>query len=93
MGGAFLLLGLQIKQIKDEIFISQTKYAKELHKQFGVNDSKLSKTPMAANATIDSDTSGKEVDITQYRAIIGSLLYLTASRSNIMFAVCLCARY
>jgi hypothetical protein len=48
---------------------------------------------MAANATIDSDTSGKEVDITQYRAIIGSLLYLTASRSNIMFAVCLCARY
>jgi hypothetical protein len=51
------------------------KYAKEFLKRFGVNDCKLSKTPMAANTTIDLDASGKEVDITQYRAIIGSLLY------------------
>jgi hypothetical protein len=93
MGELSFFLGLQIKQLKDEIFVSQTKYAKEPLKRFRVNDSKPSKTSMAVNATIDSDASGKEVDITQYRAIIDSLFYLTASRPDIMFVVCLCARY
>ncbi|XP_078159560.1 secreted RxLR effector protein 161-like [Carex rostrata] len=56
-------------------------------------ESNTSKTPMATNANLDSDPNGTLVDITQYRAMIGSLLYLTASRPDIMFAVCLCARY
>ena len=77
----------------DGTFVSQTKYVKELIKKFGMTKSNTSKTPMATNANLDSDPNGTSVDITQYRAMIGSLLYLTASRPDIMFAVCLCARY
>ncbi|KAJ1689849.1 hypothetical protein LUZ63_014004 [Rhynchospora breviuscula] len=71
----------------------QTKYAKELIKKFGVEDSKSLDTPMGKSANIDADEKGKPMDITLYRGIIGSLLYLTASRPDIMYAVCLCARY
>lgn len=93
MGELTFFLGLQIKQMKEGIFVSQTKYARELVKKFRMEDSKTISTPMAQNANLDSDPSGKTVDITQYRAMIGSLLYLTASRPDIMFAVCLCAWY
>jgi hypothetical protein len=93
MGELNFFLGLQIKQLMDDTFVSQTKYAKELIKKFGMTESNTSKTPMATNANLDSDPNGTSVDITQYRAMIGSLLYLTASRPDIMFAVCLCARY
>jgi Reverse transcriptase (RNA-dependent DNA polymerase) len=86
-------LGLQIKQMKDDIFISQTKYAKELVKKFGLDDCKTSKRPMAIDANLGADEGGRSTDIQQYRAMIGSLLYLTASRPNIMFFVCLCAKY
>ena len=79
--------------MKEGTFVSQTKYAKELVKKFGLEDSKISSTPMAQNVNLDSGPSGKAVVITQYRAMIGSLLYLTASWPDIMFAVCLCARY
>ena len=93
MGELTFFLELQIKQLKDGTFVSQTKYAKELVKKFGMEDSKIISTPMAQNANLESDPSGKTIDITQYRAMIGSLLYLTASRPDIMFAVCLCTRY
>ncbi|KAJ1700212.1 hypothetical protein LUZ63_008724 [Rhynchospora breviuscula] len=93
MGELNFFLGLQIKQLHDGIFISQTKYAKELIKKFGVEDSKSLDTPMSKSANIDADEKGKPMDITLYRGIIGSLLYLTASRPDIMYAVCLCARY
>jgi Reverse transcriptase (RNA-dependent DNA polymerase) len=78
-------LGLQINQIKGKIFVSQIKYVKELLKRFGVTDSKPSKTLMMTNTIIDSDASNKEVDITQYRTMIGSLLYFVISRPDIMF--------
>ncbi|KAJ1692656.1 hypothetical protein LUZ63_009354 [Rhynchospora breviuscula] len=93
MGELNFFLGLQIKQLQDGIFISQTKYGKELIKKFGVEDSKSLDTPMGKSANIDADEKGKPMDITLYRGIIGSLLYLTASRPDIMYAVCLCARY
>ncbi|KAJ1686716.1 hypothetical protein LUZ63_018106 [Rhynchospora breviuscula] len=93
MGELNFFLGLQIKQLQDGIFISQIKYAKELIKKFGVEDSKSLDTPMGKSANIDADEKGKPMDITLYRGIIGSLLYLTASRPDIMYAVCLCARY
>jgi Reverse transcriptase (RNA-dependent DNA polymerase) len=86
-------LGLQIKQMKDSIFISQTKYAKELVKKFDIDDCKTSKTPMAVDANLGVDEGGRSTDIHQYRAMIGSLLYLMASRPDITFYVCLCARY
>ncbi|KAJ1691811.1 hypothetical protein LUZ63_015966 [Rhynchospora breviuscula] len=93
MGELNFFLGLQIKQLQDGIFISQIKYAKELIKKFGVEDSKSLDTPMGNSANIDADEKGKPMDITLYRGIIGTLLYLTASRPDIMYAVCLCARY
>ena len=93
MGELNFFLGLQIKQLPDGIFINQAKYAKELIKKFGMEESKCSPTPMATNLYLDVDEAGQPVDITQYRAMIGSLLYLTASRPDILFSVCLCARF
>jgi hypothetical protein len=93
MGELNYFLGLQIKQTPEETFVNQEKYAKELMKKFGVEDSNTSKTPMATNINLDADESEKSVDISQYRAMIGSLLYLTASRPDIIFSVCLCARF
>nr|CAD39343.2 OSJNBa0094O15.12 [Oryza sativa Japonica Group] len=86
-------LGLQIKQLKDGTFVSQTKYIKDLLKRFGLEDAKPIKTPMATNGHLDLDEGGKPVDLKLYRSMIGSLLYLTASRPDIMFSVCMCARF
>ena len=93
MGELNFFLGLQIKQAKDGIFISQTKYCKELLKRFGMDKAKAVATPISTSCYLDKDEGGKSVEITKYRGIIGSLLYLTASRPDIMFSVCLCARF
>ncbi|XP_074324070.1 putative mitochondrial protein AtMg00240 [Apium graveolens] len=58
-----------------------------------MEDSTPAKTPMATTTKLDQDESGKKVDITHYRGMIGSLLYLTASCPDIMFAICLCVRF
>jgi len=93
MGELNFFLGLQVKQLQDGNFISQAKYAKELVKRFELEDSKVCNTPMATTTKLDKDDQGKNVDIKLYRSMIGSLLYLTASRPDIMFSVCLCARF
>ncbi|KAK8934128.1 hypothetical protein KSP39_PZI014435 [Platanthera zijinensis] len=93
MGELSFFLGLQVKQHAEGIFISQTKYAKELVKKFGMSEASCMKTPMPTNAVLDTDEHGKHVDQTTYRAMIGSLLYLTSSRPDIMFATCICARF
>ncbi|KAK2975598.1 hypothetical protein RJ640_003035, partial [Escallonia rubra] len=93
MGELTFFLGLQIKQSKDGIFINQAKYTKELLKRFDMEASNAFDTPMSSSLKIDKDEKGKDVDIKRYRGIIGSLLYLTASRPDIMFSVCLCARF
>jgi hypothetical protein len=93
MGELSYFLGLQIKQVTDGIFIHQVKYARELLKKFDMENSKDAKTPMSTAVKIDPDREGKKVDQKTYRGMIGSLLYLTASRPDIMFATCLCARY
>ena len=93
MGELNFFLGLQIKQMKNGIFISQSKYCKELLKRFEMDKCKEIATPMSPSTYIDKDESGKPIEITKYRGMIGSLLYLTASRPDIMFSVCLCARY
>ena len=93
MGELNYFLGLQIKQRNDGIFINQAKYTKELIKRFGLESAKTSKTPMATTTKLDKDEQGTSVDIKLYRSMIGSLLYLTASRPDIMFCVCLCARF
>lgn len=86
-------LGLQIKQQSNGIFISQSKYIKDLLQKFDLGNTKSMKTPMSSSIKMDKDENGKDVDITKYRGMIGSLLYLTASRPDILFSVGLCARY
>ncbi|GJV23619.1 retrovirus-related pol polyprotein from transposon TNT 1-94 [Tanacetum coccineum] len=93
MGESNFFRGLQIKQLDDGIFFNQSKYIKEMHKKFGLEDSKPIKTPMSSETKLTRDEDGESIDNIKYHGMIGSLLYLTASRSNIMFSVCLCARF
>ncbi|GJT44923.1 retrovirus-related pol polyprotein from transposon TNT 1-94 [Tanacetum coccineum] len=93
MGELNFFLGLQIKQIEDGIFFNQSKYIKEMLKKFGLEDSKPTKTPMSTEIKLTKDDEADSVDSSKYRGMIGSLLYLTASRPDIMFSVCLCARF
>ena len=85
-------LGLQVKQNDEGTFICQSKYTRNLFKKFRMQDCSTTSTPMATATKLDKDT-GSSVDITNYRGMIGSLLYLTASIPNIMYATCLCARF
>ncbi|GKA09094.1 retrovirus-related pol polyprotein from transposon TNT 1-94 [Tanacetum coccineum] len=85
-------LGLQIKKLEDGIFFNQSKYIKEMLKKFGLEDSKPIKTPCHLTQTSPRGQDEESVDNTKYRGMIGSLLYLTANRPDIMFSVCLCAR-
>ena len=80
-------LGLQVKQQKDEIFISQEKYAKNLVKRFSLDSKKHASTPMSSSVKLSFDPTGVEVDPTLYRSMIDILLYLTASRLDIAFSV------
>ena len=93
IGELSFFLGLQIKQLKEGTFVCQSKYVKDLLKKFGMEDAKPIKTPMATNGHLDLDEGGNPVDLKLYRSMIGSLLYLTASRPDIMFSVCMCARF
>jgi len=93
MGELSFFLGLQVKQTKDGIFLCQSKYCKEILKKFEMESCKGANTPMPSSCYKVANAAGKGVDQTKYRGLIGSLLYLTASRPNIMFAMCLCARY
>ncbi|GKC64685.1 putative ribonuclease H-like domain-containing protein [Tanacetum coccineum] len=85
--------GLQVKQKKDGIFISQDKYMTEILKKFGFTDVKTGSTPMETQKPLLKDEDGEEVDVHLYRSMIGSLMYLTSLRLDIMFALCACARY
>ncbi|GJY01816.1 putative ribonuclease H-like domain-containing protein [Tanacetum coccineum] len=82
-----------VKQKEDGIFISQDKYVTEILKKFGFTNVKTTSTPMETQKLLLKDEDGEEVDVHLYRSMIGSLMYLTSSRPDIMFAVCACARY
>ena len=73
--------------------MSQGEYIKDMLKKFGMSDSKAISTPMGTNGNLDSDASGNMVDQKLYWSMIGSLLYLTALRSDVIFSVCMCARF
>nr|GEU33013.1 hypothetical protein [Tanacetum cinerariifolium] len=85
--------GLQVKQKKNGIFISQDKYVAEILKKFGFTKVKTAGTPMETQKPLLKDEVGEEVHVHMYRLMIGSLMYLTSSRPNIMFVVCVGARY
>ena len=93
VGELTFFLGLQVKQRKDGIFISQEKYARNLVKKFGLDSKKHASTPLSSSTKLSLDSSGVEMSPTLYKSIIGSLLYLMASRPDIAFSVGVCARY
>ena len=93
MGELTFFFGLQIKQSSNGISICQEKYIKELLKKFNMFDSKLIDTPMGTNSKLVVEESDPLVNQTMYRGIIGSLLYLTASRPDIFYSVGMCTRF
>ncbi|KAL6337897.1 hypothetical protein AAG906_002362 [Vitis piasezkii] len=87
IGELNFFLGLQIKQLKEGTFINQAKYIRDLLKRFNMEEAKTMKTPMSSSIKLDKDEKGKSIDSTLYRGMIGSLLYLTTSRLDIMYSV------
>ncbi|GKC13194.1 putative ribonuclease H-like domain-containing protein [Tanacetum coccineum] len=85
MGELTFFLGLQVQQKKDGIFISQDKYVGEILKKFGFTEVKTASTPMETQKPLLKDEDGEEVDVHMYRSMIGSLMYLTSSRPDIMY--------
>jgi hypothetical protein len=93
IGVLTFFLGFQIKQAKERTFISQTKYTRDILKKFGMDIAKPIKTPVGTNGHLDLDLGEISVDQKVYHYMIGSLLYLCASRPDIMLSVCMCARF
>ncbi|GJR51799.1 retrovirus-related pol polyprotein from transposon TNT 1-94 [Tanacetum coccineum] len=93
MGKLSFFLGLQISQSPRGIFLNQSKYALEYIKKYGMETCEPVNTPMVEKFKLDEDPQGKAIDPTRYRGINSTLMYLTASRPNLVFAVCMCARY
>nr|GEU56491.1 uncharacterized mitochondrial protein AtMg00810-like [Tanacetum cinerariifolium] len=93
MGQMLFFLGLQISQSPRGIFINQSKNSFEIVKKYGLTSTYFIDTPMIKNKKLDEDLQGKPVDATLYRGMIGSLMYLTASRHDLIYDVYLCARY
>jgi len=79
--------------MKNGTSVSQGKYIKDMLKKFDMNEAKAISTPMGTNGNLDSDASGNMVDQKLYQSMIGSLLYVTASSPDVMFSVCMCARF
>nr|GEW00124.1 hypothetical protein [Tanacetum cinerariifolium] len=80
-----------VKQKQDGIFISQDKYVAKILRKFGLTDGKSASTPIDTEKPLLKDLDGEDVDVHTYRLMIGSLMYLTSSRLDIMFSVCACA--
>jgi uncharacterized membrane protein YciS (DUF1049 family) len=93
MGELTFFLGLQVKQSSSGIFIGQDKYVADILKRFDFKTIKPATTPIDSTKALGKDEDGEDVDVKLYRSMIGCLMYLNASRPDIMFAVCLCARY
>jgi len=86
-------LSLQIKQLQESIFVNQGKYVSELLKKYKMDNVKHASTPMLSSTKLEQDLDGKPVNEKTHRGMFGSLLYLTTSRPDIMFSVCLRDRF
>ncbi|GJT47297.1 retrovirus-related pol polyprotein from transposon TNT 1-94 [Tanacetum coccineum] len=93
MGQMSFFLGLQISQSPRGIFLNKSKYASEIIKKYGLLSNDSVDTPMVEKNKLDEDLQGTLVNATLYRGMIGSLMYLTSSRPDLIYVVCLCARY
>jgi hypothetical protein len=83
MGELKFFLGLHIKQAKEGTFVHQAKYTKDILKKFKIDDSKPLSTPMSMTTVLDANEDGEPVDQKEYWSMIGSLLYLMATRPDI----------
>ncbi|XP_028965011.1 uncharacterized mitochondrial protein AtMg00810-like [Malus domestica] len=86
-------LGIVVIQEASSIFIHQKKYAETLLEKFGLKGSKLVFTPLIANEKLKNDDGSEYMDAILYKSIVGCLLYLTATRTNLMFSVSLLSRF
>ena len=93
MGQMTFFLGLQVSQSPRGIFINQAKYALETLKKYKMDQADPVDTPMVDRLKLDEDPFGIPVDQTKFCGMVGSLMYLTASRPDLVFDVCMCARY
>ncbi|GJW25043.1 uncharacterized mitochondrial protein-like protein [Tanacetum coccineum] len=93
MGAHTFFLGLQVMQKEDEFFISQDKYVDDIMKMFGFSTVRIASIPMETSKQLLKDAEAEDVNVHLYRSMIGSLMYLTASWHDIMFVVCVCARF
>jgi hypothetical protein len=93
MGELTFFLGIQVKQTKEGIFIHQVKYMKDLMKKFNMAELNTVSTLMSMATKLDPDENGEAIEQREYRSMIDSLLYLTVTRPDIQFIVCLCARF
>jgi hypothetical protein len=83
MGELTFFLNIQVKQMKEGIFIHQAKYMNDLMKKFNMTELKSMSTPMSKIAVLDLDKNGESVDQREYKSMIGSLLYLMVTRPDI----------
>jgi hypothetical protein len=90
MGELTFFLGIQVKQMKQGTFVHQAKYTKDLMKKFNMAELKLVSTPISSMASLGPDEDEEAVDQREYKSMIGSFLYLTATRPDIQFVVGLC---
>ncbi|GKC13405.1 hypothetical protein Tco_1010187 [Tanacetum coccineum] len=93
MGELTFFLGLHVQKKQDGIFISQDKYVAEILKKFDFDSVKTGSTPIETQKPLVKDEEAADVDVHLYKSMIGSLMYLTASRPDIMYAVCTCSRF
>jgi hypothetical protein len=93
MGELTFILGIQVKQMKEGTFIHQAKFTKDLMNKFNMIELKPMSMPMSTATSLGPNEDGKIVDQREYKSMIGSLLYLTATWPDIQFIVCLCARF
>ncbi|GJX13080.1 putative ribonuclease H-like domain-containing protein, partial [Tanacetum coccineum] len=93
MGELTFFLGLQVQHKEDGIFISQDKYVAEILKKFDFDSVKTASTPIKTQKPLIKDEEAADVDVHLYRSMIGSLMYLTALRPDIMYGVCACSRF
>ncbi|GJV79733.1 retrovirus-related pol polyprotein from transposon TNT 1-94 [Tanacetum coccineum] len=93
MGQMSFFLGLQVSQNLEGVFINQSKFALEILKKFGMDSCDPVDTPMVDRLKLDGDPLGIPIDQTRFRSMVGSLMYLTASRPDLLFAVCMCASW
>ncbi|GJY16111.1 retrovirus-related pol polyprotein from transposon TNT 1-94 [Tanacetum coccineum] len=93
MGQISFFFGIQVSQSPGGIFINQAKHAIEILKKYGMDLTDPVDTPMVDRLKLDEVLKGIPVDQTRFRGMVGSLMYLTTSRPDLVFAVCMCARY